>query len=137
MMANVARTMAVGIVKASATWSSTIDQGQPHRSFLPNILHPSDHRVETASQQSRQPSTMNHHIINFAPNGTACCLWTEIVPLHELGRLEIQRASTVEFEEGTQSWEVRLTSNPEIVAFEDPSRETCLNWERETLNELL
>jgi hypothetical protein len=76
-------------------------------------------------------------VITFAPDGTAWGLWTEIVPLHELGRLDIQRASTVEFQPSTQKWEVRLASNPDAVAFSHPSRETCLEWERNTLNALL
>ena len=77
------------------------------------------------------------HIITFAPDGTARCLWTEAVPLHHLGRLDIQRASTVEFNGNKQTWEVRLASTPEAVAFSDPSRDICLNWERNTINALL
>jgi hypothetical protein len=33
------------------------------------------------------------HIITFALDGTAHCLWTEAVPLQELGLLDVQRAS--------------------------------------------
>ncbi len=77
------------------------------------------------------------HTITFAPDGTARCLWTEAVPLHELGRLEGQRASSVEFNASTQTWEVRLASNPEVVAFSHPSRGICLQWERNTINALL
>ena len=80
---------------------------------------------------------MTTHIITFGSDGTARCLWTEAVPLHELGRLDIHRASTVEFNGVKQKWEVRLASNPGVIAFSDPSRETCLNWERETINALL
>jgi hypothetical protein len=29
--------------------------------------------------------------ISFNPDGTAHCLWTEALPLHELDRLEIHR----------------------------------------------
>ena len=76
-------------------------------------------------------------LITFAPDGTARCVWTEAVPLHELGRLDVQRASTVEFNCRNQTWEVRLASNPEVVAFSHPSRETCLHWERNTINALL
>jgi hypothetical protein len=72
-------------------------------------------------------------VINFRPDGTARCLWTEAVPLHELGRLAITRASTVEFEPATQLWEVRLASAPQVVAFSHPSRERCLEWERSAL----
>jgi len=80
---------------------------------------------------------MNTHTISFAPDGIARCLWTEVLPLHELGRLEIQRASTVEFNAATQCWELRLASNPDVVGFSHASRETCLNFERKTLNDLL
>jgi len=76
-------------------------------------------------------------VITFAPDGTARGLWTEIVPLQELGRLDIERASTVEFQPSTQKWEVRLASRPDTVAFSHSSRQTCLEWERNTLNALL
>jgi hypothetical protein len=77
------------------------------------------------------------HVITFAPDGIARCLWTEAVPLHQLGQLDIQRASTVEFNCSKQTWEVRLASTPEVVAFSHPSRGNCLNWERNTINALL
>lgn len=80
---------------------------------------------------------MDAHVITFAPDGTARCLWSEAVPLHELGRLDIKRASTVEFEPSKQQWEVRLASEPDVVAFSHPSRATCLDWERNILNALL
>ena len=80
---------------------------------------------------------MNTESITFAIDGTARCLWTEAVPLQELGRLAMQRASTVEFNHSTQFWEVRLASAPDAVAYAHPSRETCLSWERRMLNALL
>lgn len=80
---------------------------------------------------------MHEQVITFDCDGTAHCLWTEAVPLHELGRLELQRASTVEFNSETQEWEVRLASDPDVVAFSHSSRDTCLEWERITLNALL
>jgi hypothetical protein len=80
---------------------------------------------------------MNEHIITFTPDGTVRCLWTEALPLRELGRLDVQRASAVEFNPASQHWEVRLASSPQVVAFSHPSRETCLQWERTTLNALL
>jgi hypothetical protein len=73
------------------------------------------------------------HIITFGLDGTAHCLWTEAVPLQELGRLQVYRASQVEFNPTKQEWEVRLESNPTAVAFSHSSRETCLRWEREAL----
>ncbi len=80
---------------------------------------------------------MNEHTIVFTREGTAQCLWTEVLPLAELGRLEVERASAVEFNDSTQKWEVRLASNPEAVAFTHPSRQTCLDWEKETIDERL
>ena len=80
---------------------------------------------------------MSEHTILFTPEGTANCLWTEAVPLAELGRLDIQRASTVEFNPTTQQWEVRLASDPGVVAFSHQSRQECLVWEREIINEQL
>ncbi len=80
---------------------------------------------------------MNTHIITFKPGGTAHCLWNEALPLQELGRLDLQRASTIEFNHTAQVWEVRLASVPEGVAFAHTSRESCLHWERNTLNALL
>ena len=77
---------------------------------------------------------MNEHTILFTPEGTANCLWTEAVPLTELGRLDIQRASTVEFNPTTQQWEVRLASDPGVVAFSHQSRQVCLAWESEIIN---
>ena len=66
-------------------------------------------------------------IILFAPDGTAQCLWTEALPLHELGRLEITRASTIEFNNATQHWEVKDRSGK--VRFIARSRSACLEWE--------
>jgi hypothetical protein len=77
-------------------------------------------------------NTINH-IITFAADGTVRCLWTEAVPLQELGRLEINRASQVEFNPAKQEWEVRLASKPGAVAFSHSSRAICLHWEREAL----
>ena len=41
--------------------------------------------------------------ITIAPDGTAQCLWTEAVPLHELGRLKLQRACSIEFDNPVQA----------------------------------
>jgi len=34
--------------------------------------------------------------ISFNTDGTAQCLWPETLPLHEIGRLQITRASNIE-----------------------------------------
>ncbi len=71
------------------------------------------------------------HVITFAPDGTARCLWTEAVPLHELGRLDVQRASSIEFNNTTQQWEV--SDRKGKVRFFAKSRTTCLEWEQQNL----
>jgi hypothetical protein len=74
-----------------------------------------------------------NHIITFAADGIARCLWTEAVPLQELGQLQVCRASQIEFNSSAQLWEVRLASNPGVIAFSHSSRAICLHWERQIL----
>jgi hypothetical protein len=69
--------------------------------------------------------------ISFHIDGTAHCLWTEALPLHELGRLEITRASNIEFNNTTQNWEVKDRAGR--VRFTARSRSACLEWEQENL----
>jgi hypothetical protein len=77
---------------------------------------------------------MSPPIITFTPDGTARCLWTEAVPLHELGRLEVTRASNIEFNNSTQRWELKdLTGKVRFVA---QSRSACLQWEQHHLQPL-
>jgi hypothetical protein len=66
--------------------------------------------------------------ISFTPDRTALCLWTEALPLHELGRLEIRRASNIEFNNTTQHWEVKDLKNR--IRFIARSRSACLEWEQ-------
>jgi hypothetical protein len=65
--------------------------------------------------------------------GDISCLWTEALPLVELGRMEINRASAVEFNADSQQWEVRLEGSNK-VDFSHPSRAVCIGWEIETIN---
>jgi hypothetical protein len=79
--------------------------------------------------------TTNHKNVNttisFKPDGTAQCLWTDALPLHELGRLEIHRATNIEFNNTTQQWEVKDQKGR--VRFFARSRAACLEWEQENL----
>jgi hypothetical protein len=75
-----------------------------------------------------------NHVITFDDDGTANTLWTDKLPLAELGTMKVKRASWIEFNEGTQKWEVRFNSNDKKPAFSDSSREACLAWENEQLN---
>jgi len=69
--------------------------------------------------------------ISFHTDGTAQCLWTEALPLHELGRLEVTRASNLEFNNHTQHWEVKDRRGK--VRFIAKSRSACLEWEQTNL----
>jgi hypothetical protein len=69
--------------------------------------------------------------ISFKPNGTAQCLWTEALPLHELGRLEIHRPTNIEFNNTTQHWEVKDRKGG--VRFFSKYRSACLEWEHQNL----
>jgi hypothetical protein len=69
--------------------------------------------------------------ISFNIDGTVQCLWTEALPLHELGRLEITRATNIEFNNPTQHWEV--IDRKGRVRFIARSRSACLEWEQENL----
>jgi hypothetical protein len=53
------------------------------------------------------------------------------VPLHELGRLEIQGATTIEFNNTTQKWEVKARKGK--LCFFSRSRSACLEWEQQNL----
>ncbi len=78
---------------------------------------------------------MNGLSLTIAPDGTARCLWSEAVPLHELGRLEVQRACTVEYDNQAQAWRVFDAAGDCLYC--SPSRETCLAWERKHLTWVL
>ena len=69
--------------------------------------------------------------ISFTPDGIAHCLWTDAISLHELGRLEITRASNIEFNNATQQWEVKDRKGK--GRFIARSRSACLEWEQENL----
>ncbi|MDB6032170.1 MAG: hypothetical protein JWM16_2508 [Verrucomicrobiales bacterium] len=77
---------------------------------------------------------MNTTVITISPNGTGTCLYTELIDLHAIGSLEVTRASNIEFNSADQAWEVRLASHPKTVAYSHPSRETCIDWERNHYN---
>jgi hypothetical protein len=66
--------------------------------------------------------------VSFNPDRTAQGLWTEALPLHELGRLEIHRATDIEFNDATQQWEVEERRGK--VRFFAKSRSACLEWEQ-------
>jgi len=74
---------------------------------------------------------MKHHL-RFNPTGKIDCLYTEAIDLRELGMLSVLRASSIEFNEVTQLWEVKAAGDG-MFLHSDPSREACLAWERRNL----
>lgn len=87
---------------------------------------------------------MSEIVISFNADGTAEALHTDEFPLAALGRLSMERASTVEFNEVSQWWEVRLVALPGDdvkflgpVVYSNPSRANCIQWERDVINERL
>jgi hypothetical protein len=81
---------------------------------------------------SRKSKRMNTHIISFKNDGSAHCLWTEALPLHEIGKLKITRASTIEFNNTNQRWEVK--DGKKKIRFFAKSRALCLAWEHQQFN---
>ena len=71
-------------------------------------------------------------IINFTPDGTGHCLYSELIDLQALGTLECRRASHIEFDEADQEWRV-LTADKKETLFRSASRLECLTWERDNL----
>lgn len=63
--------------------------------------------------------------------GLGLCLYSEAIDLASLGRLDIRRASTIEFNNQTQRWEVKDLRGQ--VLFFARSRQDCLLWETNTL----
>ena len=97
--------------------------------------HQADQQIRGASLQQRPPMRALEIIIIVAPKGTARCLWTETVPLHELGHLDIQRATAIEFDNSAQAWWVFDGYGDQLYC--SPSREICLAWEHKHLNWVL
>ena len=71
-------------------------------------------------------------VLTFDPDGTAQGLYTEAIPLHTLGRLSVQRASTIELDDASRQWVVRDLVGGHL--FHHPSRQQCLDWERGYFN---
>jgi hypothetical protein len=69
--------------------------------------------------------------LSVATDGTLRCLWNEDIPLAALGRLDVTRASTIEFSPEAQCWQVVING---ATAYADASRDACLSWEHQHFN---
>jgi hypothetical protein len=63
-------------------------------------------------------------------SGDVRCLHTDAIDLRKLGRLEVERASNVEFNDKAQSWEVSLPDGT-LLQGGFARRDEALAWERE------
>ena len=70
--------------------------------------------------------------IVFKPDGTGHGLYTEVIDLTSLGRLKVERATTITFDNRLQVWRVKDRTG--FPLFTSPCRETCLDWERQYFN---
>ncbi len=71
-------------------------------------------------------------VLTIDRDGTAHCLYGELIDLRTLGRLTCRRASHIEFDGTAQDWKV-LSADRRRVLFRDPCRQTCLDWETANL----
>ena len=62
------------------------------------------------------------------PSGEIRCLWTDEIPLRELGTCTVERASNVEWDAAAGEWTVAVLGQE---LFRHASRDTCLTWEHE------
>jgi hypothetical protein len=74
---------------------------------------------------------MNPLVLTFDHSGTGSCLYSELIDLTQIGALQIRRASTIEFNNDTQRWEVKNLKGKVVII--SKFRGTCLAWERENL----
>ena len=71
-------------------------------------------------------------ILRFTPDGSIDCLYTEAIDVRALGRLKVVRTTDISFCERSQQWIVRCAATGQAI-HADPSREACLQWERDNL----
>jgi len=71
-------------------------------------------------------------VLTFNTNGAGSCLYTELIDLNSIGRLEVTRATTIEFNNTSQFWEVKDRRG--TVLYFSRSRSACLAWENNELN---
>lgn len=75
-------------------------------------------------------------VFHIEPSGTVRSVYSDKLSLAGHGTMEVKRASTIEFNSASQQWEVRWAGESDPV-FSDPSRDECVKWEVERLNERL
>jgi len=74
-------------------------------------------------------------LLNIRPDGTVHSLYTEAINLASLGPLTVKRATSIEFDHSRQAWCV--FDHKGFMMYCSPSRNICLEWERQHLNWVL
>ena len=72
-------------------------------------------------------------MLTFTPDGNGHGLYTEVIDLNALGPLSVTRATSIEFNQQTQRWEVRDSTG--VLRHSHRSRQQCLNWEHRHFNQ--
>jgi hypothetical protein len=75
---------------------------------------------------------MSTTVISFDQQGEGHCLYTEVIDLPSIGPLHVKRATTIEFNEAGQVWEVRKPTGE--CMFLHRSRSVCIAWELQYFN---
>ncbi len=71
----------------------------------------------------------------FGTDGVGRGLYTDAIDLRQLGVLQVERATTIEFDNTDQLWRVRDTEGREL--FSSARRDFCLEWEQRVFSESL
>ena len=71
----------------------------------------------------------------FGTDGVGRGLYTDAIDLRQVGALQVERATTIEFDNTDQVWRVRDTSGREL--FSSSRRDLCLEWEQRVFSESL
>lgn len=76
-------------------------------------------------------------ILLIEGNGDLKCLWTDKIPLTNLGAVSVERASNVEFDSTNGTWFVKLAGTDEIIGKGYTKRKDAIDFEVEYLNKTL
>lgn len=70
--------------------------------------------------------------LRFTPHGLVDCLYSDIIDLRTLGRLQVVRATDICFNDSSQEWDVHDADNGTVL-FSHTARSECLYWEQTNL----
>ncbi len=73
---------------------------------------------------------MEKWVVRITPSGTIETLYTDKLPLLDLGEPEIHRVTQVEFSNEEKVWVATEIATGKVIA-KSPSREECIRKERE------